>query len=154
MNVKKTILLFTILVMLAISPCVVDLIMIYRADHFSCRGKIDFSDNKRDYTVQVKYIFNGGRGEVTTLGEYSDRWLRNRRISQQLLFDYTHNGDELVMLSTNSALSDEQARMLDKLVPDFYLYKDRGFRIRIFRQGDSGYVFTTYDIPVFICTKI
>lgn len=154
MNSKNRYMLWALLAMLAISPYIVQSILNYQADHFSCGGRIEFSDNQRTYTVQVKYTFDGGTGEVTTLGEYSDSGKRSRRLSQQLSFDYTHHGHELVMLSTSSTLSDVQARVLDSLVPDFYLYKDRGFRIRIYRQGDNGYVFTTYGVPVFICTKI
>jgi hypothetical protein len=126
----------------------------YRSDQFSCSGRIDFTDKKRNYTVQVKYIFNRGKGEVATIGEYNEVGQNSQRLIQQLSFDYTRNGRELVMLSTSSSLSDEQARMLNTLVPDFYLYKDRGFRIQIYRQGEFGYVFTTYGVPVFICSKI
>lgn len=145
--------LLTFFAVLSISPYLVQSILDYRANHFSCGGRIDFSDTRRNYSVQVKYTFDGGTGEVTTLGEYSEAGKMSRRLSQQLLFDYTYHGGEFVMLSTSSALSDTQARMLNTLVPDFYLYKDRGFRIRIYHQGDNGYVFTTYGVPVFICTK-
>lgn len=154
MNGKIIITLFILLTLVFVSYFIEKAVQDYRSEHFSCRGSVEMSDDKRFYTVQVKYSFDGGAGEVITLGEYSESGKRHRRISQRLLFNYTHNGDEFVMLSTNSALSDAQARMLSALIPDFYLYKDRGFRIRIYRQGNSGYVFTTYGIPMFICTKI
>lgn len=137
----------------AVLPYFAGKIYNYQFDHFTCSGKIVFSDENRNYSVHVKYIFDEGAGEVVTLGEYQDSNMTSRRLSQQLSFNYTHKGDEIVMLSTKSTLNDANARMLDSLVPDFYLYRDRGFRIRIFKQGESGYVFTTFGVPVFICTK-
>lgn len=153
MNAKKTLILFAILMVIAFSPYIAKIIYDYHSDHFSCRGRINFIYNETHFNAQVKYTFNGDKGEVAVVGELNRPGERTQRISQQLLFNYTHNGNEIVMLSTNSALSDDQARMLVSFVPDFYLFKDRGLRIRIYQQGD-GYVFTTFNLPVFICTKI
>ncbi|WP_145561561.1 hypothetical protein [Yersinia bercovieri] len=153
MNGKNTLMFFVFLTALAFSPYIAKMVYDYHSDHFSCRGRINFIYNEVNFNVQVKYTFNGNEGEVAVVGELSKPGERPQRISQQLSFNYTHNGNEIVMLSTHSALSDDQARMLVSFVPDFYLFKDRGFRIRIYQQGD-GYVFTTFNIPVFICTKI
>ncbi|CNL67343.1 hypothetical protein [Yersinia aleksiciae] len=153
MNGKRTLILFAFLVVLAFSPYIAKVVYHYHSDHFSCKGRINFIYDDTSYNAQVKYTFDGDKGEVVTVGELSKSGKMIRRISQQLSFNYTRHGNEIVMLSTNSALNDDQARMLVSFVPDFYLFKDRGLRIRIYQQGD-GYVFTTFNIPVFICTRI
>ncbi|AIN18821.1 hypothetical protein CH54_2381 [Yersinia rochesterensis] len=153
MNGKKTLILFVFLTMLAFSPLIAKVVHRYNSDHFSCLGRINIISSETNFNAQAKYSFDGDHGEVAVVGELSKLGERTQRISQQLLFNYTRNGNEIIMLSKNSALSDNQARMLVSLVPDFYLFKDRGLRIRIYQQGD-GYVFTTFNIPVFICTKI
>ncbi|XXD08000.1 hypothetical protein ACMYSN_17950 [Klebsiella sp. R445] len=154
MKSKSANLFIVILTMLIILIYLAQMVYNYRHNHFSCGGNITFSDDKRSYSVQVKYIFNGGGGKVIARGEYHEAGMKNVRLLHQLAFDYMRRDDSIVMFSTTPALSDTQARMLDTLVPDFYLYKDRGFRVRIFKQGKSGYIFTNLGIPVFICTKI
>lgn len=153
MNSKKTLILLIFLIIIAFSPYIAKLVHHYNLDHFSCRGRINIINDGTNFNAQAKYTFNGDHGEVAVVGELSKLGERPQQISQQLLFNYTRNGNEIIMLSTNSALNDAQARVLTTLLPDFYLFKDRGLRIRIYQQGD-GYVFTTFNIPVFICTKI
>lgn len=124
----------------------------YRSDHFSCQGKMEFNNENKKYSAQIRYVFDGGKGNVYALGEYSESGKGNKKIPQHVQFTYTRNGKEIIMVSKRTSLNDKQAISLNTFIPDFYLYKGRGFRINIFRQGD-GYVFTSNDIPIFICTK-
>lgn len=154
MEIKKKLYWVILLITFSIFSYYAKKYFTYNENKFSCSGRINFFDEVRTYSVQVRYSFNGGEGEVVTLGEYSEIEGVKLKISQQLSFNYTQNGNDIVMVSTGSTLNDNQARLLDTLVPDFYLYKDRGFRIRIYKQDDSSYVFTTYGAPIFICYRL
>ncbi|ATM74964.1 hypothetical protein CRN79_03485 [Serratia fonticola] len=153
MKIKKSIFIALILMLFAFTPRIIMEFDNYRDDHFSCWGRINFYEKNIEYSAQVKYTFNGGKGILNSRGELTYLGGRTRKIHQNLIFKYTHSGDEIIMVSTQSALSDEQAKSLDNILPDFYLYKDRGLRIRIFNQGHNGYVFVTSGIPIFLCTK-
>jgi len=151
---KKMFLIILLVFIITALTFVVNISYNYHYDHFSCVGKIEFNKNDKKYFAQVKYIFDGGKGQIYALGEYSQPGQPNKKISQRLLFTYTRKNNEIMMLSKRSLLNDSQSRILNELIPDFYLYKDRGFRIKIFSLQGGGYVFTTYNLPVFICTKI
>ncbi|TQI78146.1 hypothetical protein FHU10_1859 [Serratia fonticola] len=149
---KNKIVFFILLLIIISTPFLLDSWLEHRENNFSCRGKITFQKNNVKYLVQVKYIFQGSFGEVVTIGEYSELGQKPRVITQDLSFNYSRIGNEFTMVSTQSLLTESQAKILNSLVPDFYLYKDRGFRIEIHKQGKNGLVFTTASLPIFICT--
>ncbi|MFI8418244.1 hypothetical protein ACQKDS_17910 [Serratia sp. NPDC078593] len=126
----------------------------YRANHFSCRGSVHYFKDDAQFTAHLKFMFNGGKGEVSSLGEFLEQGEKSQKISQSLKFNYTRTGDDMFLISTQSTLPDSLAKIMTNLVPDFYLYPDRGLRIHIYRQGNKGYVFMVDNIPSFICAKI
>lgn len=152
MNAKVSLLSIVIVSIITLSLYFVNRVDNYRADHFSCQGKMEFNNENKKYSAQIRYIFDGGKGNVYALGEYSESGEVSKKIPQHVQFTYTRDGKEMIMVSKRTSLNDKQAISLNAFVPDFYLYKGRGFRISIFRQGD-GYVFTSNGIPIFICTK-
>jgi hypothetical protein len=154
MKTKKNKLLAIIFALVALSFLVVHAVYTYRADHFSCVSRIIYFKGNTKLTVQVKFYFDGGNGIFGSLGEYGEIGEEGRGIAQTMTFNYIRRGSEIVMISTQSTLSDSQILFLNNMVPDFYLRKDRGLRLRLFRQGDKGYVFMNNDIPSFICTGV
>lgn len=149
---KRKIFFFFILIAIILSPVAINLWDDYQDDHFTCWGQITFKKETASYPVKVRYVFNGSTGEVITIGEYSIQGEKPRKISQKLSFKFSRSGNEYTMLSTQSVLTANQAKALSGLVPDFYLYQDRGLKITMHKQGDNGLVFTTASLPIFICT--
>jgi hypothetical protein len=149
---KAKIFLIFLLFMIILSPFFVEIFNDYKKDNFSCWGNIIFKRQEGTYSVKVRYVFSGETGQVITIGEYNEPGLPTRKVTQNLAFKFTREGDEYTMISTLSLLSTSQARLLSGIVPDFYLYKDRGLQIFIHKQGSNGLVLRTASLPIFICT--
>ncbi|HCD1254259.1 TPA: hypothetical protein JD854_RS04155 [Citrobacter amalonaticus] len=149
---KAKICFLFLLVAIILSPLFMHLFDYYKKDHFSCWGNISFKRLEGTYSVKVRYVFNGDSGKVITIGEYNEPGLPTRKVTQNLSFKFTREGDEYTMISTLSLLTASQARLLSGVVPDFYLYEDRGLQLFIHKQGNNGLVFRTATLPIFICT--
>lgn len=151
-NMKKKWIFVLVLLTLALSPLLLNVTENYDKDHFSCWGKISFNRQAGTYSVKVRYVFNGDTGKVITIGEYNEPGLPARKVTQNLAFKFTRQGNVYTMISTLSLLTASQTRLLSGVVPDFYLYEDRGLQLFIHKQGRNGLVFSTASLPIFICT--
>ncbi|VEI75912.1 Uncharacterised protein [Serratia fonticola] len=69
---KSKIIYFILLLTIVVSPFLFKWLIEHNEDNFSCRGKITFYKDNTQYSVQVKYVFDGGKGNVVSIGEYSE----------------------------------------------------------------------------------
>lgn len=125
----------------------------YQLNHFTCWSKAYIHKGDATYHVLFKYTFNGGDGVVSSVGQYTEPNVNNIRITQNPPFTYYNNSNEFLMLSKSTKLTESDAKLLDPILPDFYIYEDRGFQISIFKEGDNGLIFSQDDLPIFICNK-
>ncbi|HCZ9098944.1 TPA: hypothetical protein O4G09_005785 [Klebsiella michiganensis] len=149
---KAKIFFLLLLIAIVLSPLLINVHDNYKKDNFSCWGNISFKRQEGTYAVKVRYVFSGETGKVITIGTYNEPGLPERKVTQNLAFKFTRKNDEYTMISTLSLLTASQARLLSGVVPDFYLYEDRGLQLFIHKQGSNGLVFTTASLPIFICT--
>lgn len=154
MKSKKNIFIAVFFVLITLCSLIIHAVLVYRDGHFSCRSSMTYFTGNSQLTTKFKFVFNGRTGEFSSLGEYREAGKKDQKISQLMKFNYIRVGDDMVLVSTQSNLSDSQIKSLKNIVPDFYLRKDRGLNLHLFRQGDHGYVFINNDIPTFICTRI
>lgn len=154
MKSKKNIFLASFFVLTTLCFLIIHAVLAYRDEHFSCRSSITYFTENSQLNTKFKFVFNGRTGEFSSLGEYREVGKVDQKISQFMKFNYIRMGDDMVLVSTQSNFSDSQIKSLQNIVPDFYLRKDRGLNLHLFRQGDHGYVFINNDIPSFICTRV
>lgn len=119
-------------------------------NNFTCQGQVNSFKGDVSYRARDQYTFSNGNGEIQTIGVYIDK-NQKKEISYDIKFKYDRIGDEFNMLSTYSSLNSADANLLNDVVPDFYLYKDRGFRMIVSLYERKIYVFSTLGVPFILC---
>ncbi|HEM8838447.1 TPA: hypothetical protein U2R15_004156 [Klebsiella aerogenes] len=123
----------------------------YQQTHFTCSAGIDIYSGNVIYVVNMSYEFNGYNGILRSLGDYKDGNQKDVRIARNFTFHTEQDGKDTVLFSQEGIQDEGQAKLLSTIIPDFYLYKDRGLTLRLYRQGRHGYVFTLDSLPLFYC---
>lgn len=150
MNRKNT---FTTLFFITIVGC---LSFIYahkkHINNFTCQGQVNSFKGSVSYRARDQYTFSNGNGEIQTVGFYINKD-QKKEITYNIKFTYDIIGDDFYMFSTYSSLNSADANLLNDVVPDFYLYKDRGFRMIVSLYDKNTYVFSTLGVPFLVCTN-
>ncbi|MGF6193336.1 hypothetical protein [Serratia sp. 2723] len=142
-----------IFIMVILTPSVYLFYLNYKETHFSCWAKSHATRGGQYHFSEFQLIFNSGQGELNSIVKYSDPNNKERIINANLKFTYKKDSDRIILVSSDSINDRSLITLLGSIVPDFFLQKDRGLSMRIFRQGNDAYIFTSEDIPLFICNK-
>lgn len=146
--------LVILLPLVLISPFTIYHYLDYQDNHFSCQSQAYFYKGGSTYHVFAKYTFDDGKGVVKSVGEYVSPDKSTLKTSQIVPFTYSYKNGVLMLISESSKLAESETDLLEPLMPDFYLHKDRGYRVKMYHQGKNSLVFEQGEVPVFVCDKI
>ncbi|AKJ42306.1 hypothetical protein [Pragia fontium] len=128
--------------------------MLYQKDNFSCDGRFYIKNNRDVLDLNVHYRFNAGVGLVESQGEFIPyNGEPARPIKIHIKFSYHQDGDKMFLISENTNPNQQDITLLNQLLPDFFLIRNRGINMHIYPQGQEGYVFSGDKIPYFLCLK-
>lgn len=154
-KMKKKVNFFIAIVFITVTlaPIVYFFYLNYKETHFSCWAKSHTKRGEQYLFTEFQLIFSKNRGELNSIVKYSDSNNKERIINANLKFTYKKDGNRVVLISSDSISDRSLITLLDPTVPDFFLQKDRGLSMSIFRQGNDAYIFTSEGIPLFVCNK-
>ncbi|SRR5471030_807019 len=147
----RTVLQYTLLALLSLSPLAYFGYQKYQENHFSCQGEVMIFKDNSYYTSIMNYRFDGGSGILDAKGFFKKDGAEIAKINKKLAFNYWWEGKSLIMVSDNKYDDKETVALLNTLTPDFFLYSDRGMTIQLKRQNASSYLFTQSGAPLFSC---
>lgn len=136
-----------------LSPFIVNFYFTYQQEHLSCWSKIHIKNGETEYTAIQTWKFNAGTGEVNSVGEYIEKDKKPRKIALGVVFTYSHEKERTLLISQNSAKNPEVAKLLEPMMPDFFLYKHMGLSFKIYRLKNNNFVFNSDGIPYLVCHK-
>ncbi|MFB0712924.1 hypothetical protein ACEU59_17380 [Buttiauxella noackiae] len=125
----------------------------YQDDNFTCEGEINIIRDNVAFNALLHFKFNNGKGYFNSLGNLSKDGKVTERLSKALTFNYTNYHGYIIMLSGENKTSYTKENPLAHIVPDFFLYSERGFQIKMIRQNASSYLFLQEETPLFYCTR-
>lgn len=125
----------------------------YQKTHFMCEGEINISHDNITFNSLLHFKFNNGKGYFNSLGRLTRDGKVTEGLSKALTFDYTTYRGYIIMLSGENKTSYTKENPLAHIVPDFFLYSERGFQIKMIRQNASSYLFLQEETPLFYCTQ-
>lgn len=148
---RKNLLSYILITLFALSPLLWIGFSHYKTNHFSCQSKINLLHKEDRYSVIMTYHFAGGAGQIESRGEYFQAGKVLKKISRDMNFTYSRQGDNLVMVSSEKYDDSSIVNLLTPFTPDFFRYSERGLSMKLVQQNAGAYLFTLNETPIFYC---
>ena len=154
MNNKKLGVIWVGILSMIIIPLLSIAYICYDENHFSCESQLILIGKDDHYNSIMHYTFADGFGNFESLGSFHRS--NNPPVSRtnNFPFKYWKEQGDTIMVADDSSDPPEDMKQLFTFLPDFFYTKDRGLRVHILRENDSGYLFTDNNSPLFYCTRI
>lgn len=117
-----------------------------------------FQDNIRA-NLALDFMYNEHKhdGVVSVSGSYTQNNRLAGTIRRDVTYKWEHNGDAFNFISTNINKFSHIETLPDELVsmvmPDFYVYPNKGINYSIQPQGKAGFLFSIGKRPLFFCAR-
>ncbi|MBJ2116417.1 MULTISPECIES: hypothetical protein [Proteus] len=158
---KKTNLIFLLLILsvsvisFAFGGFGMQLSSSWRKNNFSCDANVVMVNQDYRLTMAITYFIESEHGIAVLKGELA-KGENSYHLSRKTYFN-TNNFQNLTNLTSTLSIKTPADNVpnteLQKILPPFYLDKDKKLDFRIYPQGWRGYVFSTGYVPAFYCTR-
>lgn len=128
----------------------------WREEHFVCDTNLVVEKEDKSLSVAISYFINGSSGIAVLKGnlKVNDK---GYSISRRSYFTLEKEQGLIHVKSTLAAATpadNAPLSELDKVLPQFYLKKDKKMDFSIYYQGWGGYIFSTGYVPSFYCKRV
>ncbi|MGL5384876.1 MAG: hypothetical protein ACRDCA_03200 [Serratia sp. (in: enterobacteria)] len=118
---------------------------------FSCEADLIVNKDNSQLTLNISYTFNDTKGFVEANGELFENGHLKLKINREFPFTYIKNQNQYILISQQSIDYAEVIKVLRPVIPDFYLFRDRSYKLEIIKQPSGDYLFVTDQLPIFLC---
>lgn len=127
----------------------------WRDMNFICDANLNVHQKDMNLTVIISYYINNNSGYTMIKGKLN----KNGHIyyvSRKNTFKF-HKNQNLIFaesISVDKSPGDNaESADLERILPPFYIIKNKKFEFSIYHQGWNGYIFSTGYVPSFYCNR-
>lgn len=150
--------LLVILAFIIASLCIYLFTLNDRSEPQGCTATINmyYPEHRAHLTLDVVAIDSSKTG-VMTLGGYVIKDNIRKNVRRDIYFSWENHEDNYRLVSdhikTVVAIDNVDEGVLDKILPPFFVYKDKKIFFTIKHQINGGYMFSIQERPVFFCSQ-
>lgn len=124
----------------------------HQDNEFNCVASFSQHYSHESFDISLNYMMRGDSGVVSINGH--SREDAEKVFSRKISFHLRQEGDLYYLVSDkNIKLPDDSMddNVLSQYEPQFFVYPDKEFYIRIVRQKNDNYIFMVDSIPTYVC---
>lgn len=126
----------------------------YQSSHFVCQSDLVIASDTITLTLLSSFAFNGEYGEYHATGSLKQLTQPPISVNRAFRFNYLFNQGQLLMISAENSTHSSSLEHITQLVPDFFLYRNRGVELQLSRLNRSSYLFSQNNTPYIYCQKL